>query len=182
MSLFQVVWAIRGLPRVLGAALGLIAIVSGVGVSLGFASDACETVCVEQAWARATPPGAQNAAIYFSIVNNDHADDTVASVSTPAAAQAMIHRTTIINGVARMEMLQNLRVPAHSRVVLAPTSYHIMLTDLRSPLKQGMSLPVTVNLGSGRMLQVVVPVLGVAALGPASSTSPVPVESGRAHH
>ena len=180
MSIIQTAQAMR---RMLMALAVLVVATAGTGIAVSRAADACvDTICVEQAWARATPPGAQNAAVYFSIVNNDHADDAVSSISTPAAAQAMLHQTTISGGIARMEMAPNLRVPAHGRVVLTPRSYHVMLTGLKAPLKQGMAIPVTVNLASGRMLQVDVPVLGVTALGPASSTSPASAESSRAHH
>ena len=180
MSITQTAQATR---RTLLAIAILVVAIAGTGIGMSRAADACsDTICVEQAWARATPPGAQNAAVYFSIINNDHADDAVSSISTPTAAQAMLHQTTISGGVARMEMLQKLRIPAHGRVVLTPRSYHVMLTGLKAPLKQGMAIPVTVHLASGRMLQVDVPVLGVAALGPASSTSPAFAESGRAHH
>src|SRR5205085_5003223 len=65
------------------------------------AAGACrETICAEQGWTRATPRDAQTAAIYFSIVNEGAAADILVKASTPVAASAMFHRTTMTKSIA----------------------------------------------------------------------------------
>jgi len=173
----------RASRRALIAIAAFALTIAGTGIGPSEAADACAgTICVERAWARATPPGAQNAAVYFSIVNNGESDDTVSSISTSAAQQAMVHQTTISGGVARMDMVRELRVPAHDRVALTPRSYHVMLTGLKAPLKQGTAVTLKLVFSSGRSLETDVPVLGIAALGPASAPQPESGESAHAHH
>ena len=131
------------------------------------AAGACrETICAEQGWTRATPGDAQTAAIYFSIINQGDAADILVKASTPVAASAMFHRTTLTKNIARMDMVANIPVPAHGRVTFGPLGYHAMLTGLKAPLAEGARFPLTLDLASGRHLSFDIHVVGATANGP----------------
>ena len=50
------------------------------------------------------------------------------------------------NGVMKMRPLENgLVIEPGKTVKLAPGGYHVMLMDLKSPLKQGEKLPITLE-------------------------------------
>ena len=147
-------------------------------------------ICVNQAWARATPGGAQNAAVYFSIVNKGTVADTLRAVSVEAAGSAMIHRSTReANEVVRMEIVGAVELAPGARITFAPGDYHVMLGGMKQRLTEGMMIPITLEFARvGEPGQVPVHVLGVAATGPglANKTAPgaatgVP-SAGRAHH
>ena len=142
-------------------------------VSAHAASECTKAICAEQVWARATPEGAQTAAIYFSIVNRGDAADTLVKASTAVAGNAMLHRSTRAGNIAQMDMVQNVPLPAHGRVTFGPLGYHVMLTGLKAPLKEGASFPFTLDFASGSHLNLDVQVLGIAARGPdAASGTP----------
>jgi hypothetical protein len=135
-------------------------------ISAYAAGECTKTICAEQGWTRATPEGAQTAAIYFSIINQGDAADTLVKASTTVAASAMLHRNTMTRNIAQMDMVANVPLPAHDRVTFGPLGYHVMLTGLKAPLKEGALFPFTLDLASGRHLSFDIHVLGIAARGP----------------
>lgn len=161
MSYVRMRWAAR--VSWMAAALA----VAPLGSISVHAAGACsETICAEQGWTRATPGDAQTAAIYFFIVNQGDAADTVVKANTNMAASAMLHRIARTENIARMDMVANVPLPAHGRVTFGPLGYHVMLTGLKAPLKEGTLLPLTLDLASGRHLTFDIHVLGIAATGP----------------
>ena len=143
-----------------------IAVVSTWIPAVALAAETCaHSVCVEQAWARATPGTAQTAAIYMTIKNNGAAPDKLSSASTPAAKQAQVHQTMMTGNMAHMDMVEALDLPANGKVTLAPNGYHVMLTGLKSPLKEGSKLMLTLEFGKAGKVDVPVSILSVAATG-----------------
>ena len=97
-------------------------------------------VAATAAWSRATPPGAQTAAVYLTL-KSAFADKLVA-ISTPAAKTAQVHSMTMDGNVMRMRDVTNLDLPAGQPVSLQPGGYHIMLEGLAAPLKRGQTIPL----------------------------------------
>lgn len=93
-------------------------------------------LAVVDGWARATAPGQSSGAVYATIVNRG-GDDRLLSVKAQVAAMAMVHASDNQGGVARMRMVEALRIPAGSTVTLAPGGTHIMLQGLSAPLEAG---------------------------------------------
>ncbi|HEY1796363.1 MAG TPA: copper chaperone PCu(A)C [Stellaceae bacterium] len=122
---------------------------------------------VENAWARATPAGASTAAIYLTV--EAPAADKLVSVSTPAAREADLHEMSMDNGVMKMRALPGgVDLPAGQKVTLKPGGMHIMLSALTGPLKEGDSVPLTLNFAKAGAEQISVPVEKIGAMGPAA--------------
>lgn len=114
--------------------------------SLGMASASvfAQSVDVSDAWARGTVPGQTSSAVYMTL--QAHQATTLLSVSTPAAANAEVHEMKLEGTVMKMRALpKGLPLEANKPVALKPGSYHIMLTDLKGPLKKGDTVPVTLK-------------------------------------
>ena len=57
-----------------------------------------------------------------------------------------LHELTTIDGVMQMrELVDGLPIPAGETVTLMPGGYHVMLMDLKRPLKQGETVTVTLR-------------------------------------
>jgi len=70
-------------------------------------------------------------------------------------------------GVMKMRPVEGgLTIEPGKTVKLAPGGLHLMMTDLKSPLKQGDKLPVTLQFEKAGKVQVTLDVLGVGAPGP----------------
>jgi hypothetical protein len=141
---------------------------------LAFASLASPAICgdaigvaVPKAWARASPGGATIGAAYVEIRNSGEAADKLVGVATPAAGRAEIHTHLMDNGVMRMRKLDALELAPGTSVAMGPGGHHLMLFDLKSPLKAGDKLPLTLTFEKAGTIQIVAEVLEIGSQGPA---------------
>ncbi len=108
------------------------------------AAPAWAQVTVENAWIRATPPGAKLAAGYL-VIRNAGAADRLVGVSSPAAERVETHTTTHEGDVARMREAKGYDVPAGGTLELKPGGSHLMFVDIKAPLKEGTSVPAIIR-------------------------------------
>jgi periplasmic copper chaperone A len=131
-------------------------------------------IAIEKPWARATPPGAQTAAAYLTIVSHSTEPDVLVGASSPQAAQAEFHLMTMTDGVMRMRpATSGITVPAGGTVELKPDGgYHLMLGGLKAPLKSGTMLPMTLRFAKAGSIEVVFAVEPIGACGPSAGAAP----------
>ncbi|HUG04598.1 MAG TPA: copper chaperone PCu(A)C [Steroidobacteraceae bacterium] len=113
---------------------------------------------LESAWARSSPPGAQVAAVYLRIDNSGGKSDRLLTIRSDVAASAEVHRTTVVEGVARMRPVSTLHVGANEVVAFEPGGLHIMLFGLKQPLVAGESFRVELGFELSGKQQVTVKV------------------------
>jgi copper(I)-binding protein len=106
---------------------------------------------VEDAWARATAPGQPVAGAFMKLTSDSNAE--LIGVSSPAAGVTQVHMMKMQDGVMIMREMKNLPLPEGKTVVLAPGGYHIMLMELKHPLKAGESVPITLKMKAGNKIQ-----------------------------
>jgi copper(I)-binding protein len=121
---------------------------------------ASEQATVNNAWARATAPGQEVAAAYMDI--KSATDATLTKVESPAADVVEIHMMSMKNGVMEMRMLETMPLPAGKVVKLEPSGFHLMLIDLKKPLKAGQDIAFTLHIkdakGGTRQMKVTAPI------------------------
>jgi len=131
---------------------------------------------VEGAWARATAPGQEVAMVDLSITSGQPAQ--LVGVSSPACKTVEIHSMTHDNGMMQMREVQSVELPAGKRVNLGSGGYHLMLIGLKSPLKLGDSVALTLNIkGAGKAITKVEAVAEVKPL-----TEAAPQADEHMHH
>ncbi len=121
---------------------------------------------MEQPWARASLGGVRNAIVYGALVNDGSAPLAVISGSTPVAARVEFHIHAMNGDVMTMKQLDAIELKPGERTMLQPGGLHIMLIDLKQPLKQGDSFPLTLVTRDGTSLKVDVKVTSATATGP----------------
>jgi periplasmic copper chaperone A len=66
------------------------------------------------------------------------------------------------NGVMEMRMLETMPLPAGKVVKLEPGGFHLMLVDLKKPLKAGEDIAFTLHIkdakGNTRQMKVTTPI------------------------
>jgi copper(I)-binding protein len=128
---------------------------------------------ITQAWSRATPGGAKVAGGYLTIENKGTAPDRLIGGSADIADKVQVHEMATNNGVMTMRPLdKGVSIEPGRTVKLAPGGYHLMLLDLKSPLKQGEKVPVTLEFEKAGKVKLSLDVQGVGAQGPAGAESP----------
>jgi periplasmic copper chaperone A len=124
---------------------------------------------ITQAWSRATPGGAKIGGGYLTIENKGSSPDRLVGGSADFAASVQVHEMAMNNGVMTMRPVEKgLTIEPGKTVKLAPGGYHLMLLDLRTPLKQGDKLPITLNFEKAGKVKLSFEVQGLGAQGPAA--------------
>ena len=123
---------------------------------------------ITQAWSRATPGGAKVAGGYLVIENKGRAPDRLIGGTVDVAARVEVHEMAMNNGVMTMRPLdKGLAIEPGKTVKLAPGGYHLMLMDLKNPLKQGEKVPLTLEFEKAGKVTLSLDVQGVGAQAPA---------------
>ena len=125
---------------------------------------------ITQAWSRATPGGAKIAGGYLAIENKGTVPDRLVGGSGDVAARIEIHEMAMTNGVMTMRPLdKGLAIEPGKTVKLAPGGYHLMMMDLKNPLKQGDKVPVTLEFEKAGKVTLSLDVQGVGAQAPSGA-------------
>ena len=122
---------------------------------------------ITQAWTRATPGGARTGGGFLTIENKGSSPDKLVGASADAAGKIEVHEMAMNDGVMKMRPVEGgLTIDPGKTVKLAPGGLHLMMTDLKNPLKQGDKLPVTLQFEKAGKVQVTLDVQAVGAPGP----------------
>jgi copper(I)-binding protein len=142
------------------------------------AAGAASGISIEKVWARPSAGAATASAAYFTI-SDAGTPDRLVGVSTPAAEKAELHESIDDHGVMKMRGVEGVALEPGKPVSFAPGGYHVMLTGLKQPLKQGDSFPLTLRFEHAAPLTVTVPVQTGMAGGSAAGHA-MPMTPGQA--
>ena len=136
-------------PRLL-----LLLLVAGLLPITSVQAAQADHVTADHAWIRLLP-GDLPAGGYVTLQNNGSIAATLISAHSEAYASVMIHQSVQeVDGTSRMTMVDHLTIPAHSKVSLAPASYHLMLQQAAHALKVGDDIDITLDFSDGSRLHV----------------------------
>jgi copper(I)-binding protein len=127
----------RTLPR--AARMGIAGVV-GLACTLLVASIAFAQVKVDNAWVRGAVPGQLSTGAFLDVTSPAAA--RLVKVESPVAAIAEVHASEMKNGVMTMRAVPSVALPAGKPVRFAPGGFHIMLMDLKQPVKNGEMVPL----------------------------------------
>ena len=109
------------------------------------AGSAWSQVEISDAWMRATAPGQKTAAGYLLIRNKSAQPERLVGASSEAAAKVGTHVSTKDGEIVRMREVKGYDIPAKGTFELQPNGAHLMLVDLKKPLKEGEKVPVVLR-------------------------------------
>lgn len=125
---------------------------------------------ITQAWSRATPGGATIAGGYLTIENKGRVADRLIGGSADVSDKIQVHEMSMNDGVMTMRQLdKGLAIDPGKTVKLAPGGYHLMMLDIKSPLKQGDKVPVTLEFEKAGKVKLSLDVQGIGAQAPAGA-------------
>jgi len=137
-----------------------IVLLSAVLAAGAFAHGHMGPIHVDGAWSRELPPVSPNGAAYLSLRNTGSAADALVGAQTPVAARAEVHEHAMEGGVMRMRRVESLDLPPGEAVRMEPGGLHLMLLDLKAPLRRGQHFPLTLRFRDSPDLEVEVEVRG----------------------
>ena len=103
------------------------------------------------AWIRVLP-GNLPAGGYVTLRNDGDQPAVLQGASSTAYGSVMLHQSSTDTGMGRMRMVDQLAVPAHGQVALAPGGYHFMLMDAGKPVQPGQAVQITLRFADGSTL------------------------------
>jgi hypothetical protein len=101
-------------------------------------------ITVTHAWAKATAPGSPVSGAYFDITATQAAK--LVKVDSPAAGMVEFHEMKLEGGVMKMRPVDGLTLMPGQTITLKPVGFHVMLMDLKQPLKAGEKLPLVLTI------------------------------------
>ena len=120
--------------------------------SFRFAAALCAALCF-------TLPAAAQVSVTDTWVRGTVAGQmATGEARSPVAGVVEIHEMKMENNVMRMRAIPALDLPAGKTVELKPGGYHVMLMDLKRQLKEGETVPVTLEIESdGQRIRLELP-------------------------
>ncbi len=103
---------------------------------------------IDSAWSRATAPGQDVAMVDLNITSNKSVE--LIKISSPACKKVELHSMSHEDGMMKMREVKSVALPAGKRVNLGESGYHLMLIGLKSALKAGDNVPLTLTIKSGK--------------------------------
>ena len=130
---------------------------------------------ISQPWSRAAPRGAEVATSYLTIENKGTTADRLVGGSTDAAEKLQIEQIGKAGGATTVEPVDGgLAISPGEKVVLAPGGYRLALLKLKSALKKGTKISMTLAFEKAGQVTVPFDVLGPAAKGPTAAPKTLP--------
>lgn len=98
---------------------------------------------IKSPWVRSTVQGQPATGAFMELTSPTGV--VLVGASSPVAEVVEVHEMKMDDGVMKMRAVRQLEVPAGQTVSLAPGGYHIMLMDLKTTLKPGKTVPLTLR-------------------------------------
>ena len=120
-------------------------------------------ISVTNAYARAVPPGQANSAAFMQIHNKDTKAHALVKAESSVSEVVELHTHLNEGGVMKMRRVEKIDLPAGKSVALKPGSFHIMLINLKKPLKINETVDLALTFEDGSTLKMTAPIQAVMA-------------------
>ncbi len=127
---------------------------AGLLFSAGVLAGAADNVSVQDPYVRLAPPNAAATAAFMVIRNTGDKDVKVVKADNPVSKATELHTHLNEGGVMKMRPVQAIEIKAKGEAVLKPGGLHVMMIDLKAPMKEGDSVPITLTFDDGSSKQV----------------------------
>jgi copper(I)-binding protein len=122
-----------------------------------------DTLLIVDPVARATPPGARTGVVYFTVDNAGNESDRLLRASTPVAGGVALHQMAFEDGMMKMRAIPSVEIRPGGRLELKPDGYHLMLVELKQPLRAGETFPLMLTFERAGTIRTVVTVESMGA-------------------
>lgn len=129
-----------------------------------------QSVTVGTPWVRATAAEQKATGAFMKLQST--APARLVEIRSAAAGVVELHEMAMEGDMMRMRAITGLDLPAGKAVELKPGGYHIMLMDLKQPIKAGDTVAITLVIEDANKRRSTVDVKAVAqAMGAAKPTA-----------
>jgi copper(I)-binding protein len=115
-------------------------------------------ISVEQAYIRASIPGSDISSAYMIITNNSEKAVTLLGASSNISPRIELHQHIMEADLMRMRKINAMIIKGNERVILQPSGLHLMLFDVKKPLKPRHKVELTLRFSDKKPVSIQVPV------------------------
>lgn len=108
---------------------------------------------VDQAWVRVNPNGTGPSAGYF-VIHGGEEDVQLRRVTTDGALRVEMHESVMKDGMMTMQPIDQVEVPAKSKVAFAPGGKHVMIFGINPAVVKAGEMQMTLLFSNGDRLIV----------------------------
>lgn len=98
---------------------------------------------ISNAWVKSTLPGTTVSAAYMQIQSSRAMK--LVKVDAPVAGLVELHNMSMKDGVMEMKAMDAVEVPAGKPVTLKPGGMHVMMMNVKQPIKPGDKVALTLT-------------------------------------
>ena len=130
--------------------IGTVALLLALG---GLLVESQATVKVSEAWVR-EPMGSRAMTSAYAVIENPGATELrITGAAADVAGTVEMHEMTRAGDMMKMAPVKVMTVPAHGTVRFKPGGAHLMLFDLKRPLKDGEAVTLTFTTSAGSQVK-----------------------------
>lgn len=128
----------------------LLVVFSAIALNCSVFSNPCladehASIIVENSYARESIPGTTISSAYMTLNNTSSVNVKLIAASSSVSERIEIHQHTMKNGLMKMRQRDNVEIVANEHVVFQPSGFHLMIFDLKKPLKADSSIIITLH-------------------------------------
>ena len=128
-------------------------LVLGLILSAGVIAGSADQISVLDPYVRLAPPNAPATGAFMVIKNNGDQDVKILKADNPVSKVTELHTHLNEGGVMKMRPLPAIDIKAKGEAVLKPGGMHVMMIDLKVPMKAGDVVPMTLTFSDGSSKQ-----------------------------
>ena len=127
---------------------------TGLMFSASLFAASADQITVQEPYVRLAPPNAPATGAFMVIKNNGDKDVKVLKADNPVSRVTELHTHLNEGGVMKMRPVPAIEIKAKGEATLKPGGLHVMLIDLKAPMKEGDVVPITLSFDDGSSKQV----------------------------
>ncbi|MDD2743023.1 MAG: copper chaperone PCu(A)C [Rhodocyclaceae bacterium] len=124
-------------------------LLAGLMISAGALAASADSVTVQNPYVRLAPPNAPATAAFMVLKNDGDKDVKVMKADNPTSKLTELHTHINDNGVMKMRPVAAIEIKAKGEAKLQPGGLHVMLINLKAPMKEGDVVPITLTFDDG---------------------------------
>jgi len=109
---------------------------------------------ISDAWVRMAPATLKTHGAYLTITNHGKETKELIGATSENYGEVQIHLSKVVDGVATMQRMESIEIPAGKTVAFKPGGLHLMLMSAKKPLAEGKMVPLTLSFRSGETIEV----------------------------
>ena len=119
---------------------------------------AISPITVTDGYIKASIPGSDVTAAYMTISNATNKAITLQKISSTISDRVEIHEHSMSNGMMRMREVGQITIDANSKVVLQPSSLHLMIFSIKQKITEKDVIPFTLYFSNETKINIQLPV------------------------